>query len=267
MTTLTAYIDGIGLLGPGLADWQQAAAVLSATSAYAFATAVMPVPASLPAAERRRCGPLVKLTLAVGHAAALAAEAPVASLPLVFSASGGDGVNCHELCTMLASNDRQISPTRFHNSVHNAAPGYWSIATGAMAPSSVLCAHDGSFGAGLLESLVQLTVEQTRVLLIACDTRYPAPLGEVREVSGEFGIALVLAPQQGPHSLAQISVTLAAGAASTLEDPALEQLRMTIPAARCLPLLQSLARGETGAAVTLDYLDNTRLHVEVTACS
>jgi len=47
-----------------------------------------------------------------------------ATLPSVFASSGGDGHNCHEICQALSLEERLISPTRFHNSVHNAAAGY-----------------------------------------------------------------------------------------------------------------------------------------------
>src|SRR3990167_4410660 len=171
--TLTAYIEGIGLLGPGLAGWTSGQAVLGCSQPYQPCKTVLPPPALLPAAERRRSGAIVKLTLATGLEAIAAAGLDAASLPSVFSASGGDGENCHAICAMLASDDRQISPTRFHNSVHNAAAGYWSIATGAMTPSTVLGAFDACFGAGLLEALTQVVVDDTRVALLACDATYP----------------------------------------------------------------------------------------------
>lgn len=266
MTTLSAYIDGIALIGPGFADWPGAKPVLAGNTAYHYQKTVLPAPAALPAAERRRCGPIVKLSLAVGYQAAAAAGADVATLPTVFSASGGDGANCHEICEMLASDDRQISPTRFHNSVHNAAAGYWSIASGAMAPSSVLCAYDGSFGAGLLETLAQVVVDQTRALLIACDTTYPEPLRATRPIPDELGIGLVIAPERSAGSLAKISVTQTTDAAEHIADAALEQLRQTIPAARSLPLLQAIARGED-KRVVIDYLDGTRLAIDVASCS
>lgn len=265
MKTLNCYIDGIGLLGPGFSDWPAGRAILSGQQAYQAQKAVLPSPASLPPAERRRCGPIVKLTLAVGHEAAAAAGLDVATLPTVFSASSGDGNNCHEICDMLASDDRQISPTRFHNSVHNAASGYWSIATGAMAPSSVLCAYDASFGAGLLEALTQVIVDDSSVLLIACDTTYPEPLRSVRPIADEFGVGLILAPQRSTKSLARISVALSTNAADKLSDHALEQIRASIPAARGLPLLRAIANNES-AAVVIDYLDTTRLSIEVEPC-
>ena len=115
-----------------MTDWPSSQAVLGGSQPYQPRKTVLPPPALLPAAERRRSGAIVKLTLATGLEAIAAAGLDAASLPSVFSASGGDGENCHAICEMLASDDRQISPTRFHNSVHNAAAGYWSIATGAM---------------------------------------------------------------------------------------------------------------------------------------
>ena len=263
--TLTAYIEGIGLLGPGLSDWPSSQAILTGQAPYQVLKTVLPAPALLPAAERRRSGAIVKLTLATGLEAVTAAGLDAASLPLVFSASGSDGENCHAICAMLASDDRQISPTRFHNSVHNAAAGYWSIATGAMTTSSVLCAFDACFGAGLLESLTQVVVDRTPCLLLACDTPYPEPLHSARPILDALGIALVLAPQRSARALAQITLSLTDAPADRLEDAGLEQLRTGIPAARGLPLLRAIAQRQE-QQVILDYLDTSRLAVRVTPC-
>jgi hypothetical protein len=262
MNTLTAYIDGIGLLGPGFNDWPGSRAILTGQAGYRHQPALLPPAASLPPAERRRCGPIVTLSLAVGFEAAAAAGVNSAGLPTVFSASSGDGYNCDQICQMLASDDRQISPTRFHNSVHNAASGYWAIAAKSMAPSSVLCAYDASFGAGLLETLSQVMVDQTSALLIACDTTYPEPLHRVRPIPDEFGIGLVLAPQRSASSVARITVSLTSARADHLSDIALENLRAAIPAARSLPLLCALAN-RASTTLVIDYLDTTRLAVEI----
>src|SRR5665811_40867 len=249
---LTAYIEGIGLLGPGLTDWPSSQAVLAGQQPYQPHKTVLPSPALLPAAERRRSGAIVKLTLATGLEAIAAARLDAASLPSVFSSSGGEGESCHIICEMLASQDRQISPTRFHNSVHNVAAGYWSIATGAMTTSSVLSAFDASFGAGLLEALTQVVVDHTRIILVACDTPYPEPLHSTRPIPDAFGMALVLASERSAQSLAQISVSLTDASADRLDAAALEALRNAIPAARGLPLLCAIARRQDGIVV-LDY--------------
>ncbi|HEX5538202.1 MAG TPA: beta-ketoacyl synthase chain length factor, partial [Methylophilaceae bacterium] len=200
---LIAHIEGIGLLGPGLASWESAAAVLTGAQPHQPQKTVIPSPEILPAAERRRASDIVKLTLATSIEALTAAQQDAAALPSVFAFSNGDGLNCHVLCEMLASDDRQISPTRFHNSVHNSAAGYWSIAMGAMATSSVLCAYDASLGAGLLEALTQVTVDDTRCVLMCSDTAYPEPMHSVRPIPDNFGIALVLAPERSAHAIAR----------------------------------------------------------------
>jgi hypothetical protein len=58
---LCAYIGGIGVLGPGLHNWPHAAAVLTGKQPYLPAPTVLPTPAMLPPAERRRTGRVVKL--------------------------------------------------------------------------------------------------------------------------------------------------------------------------------------------------------------
>jgi hypothetical protein len=265
MTALGAYVNGVGVLGPGLPDWPTTARVLRGESAWQEAATVLPLPQSLPSAERRRTGTPVKLALAVGLEATSAAALDPAQLPAVFSSSGGDGQNCHEICQMLATVDRQLSPTRFHNSVHNAAAGYWGIATGATPASNALCAHDASFAAGLLEALCQLAAEARPLLFVCHDSGYPEPLHSARPIPHAFGVALVLAPQAGEHSLARIEACISHDGAARLAHPGLEGLRNTVPAARALPLLERLAT-RRGGRVVLDYLEDLRLAVELTPC-
>jgi hypothetical protein len=264
---LTAYIQGVGLVGPGLIDWPSGARVIGGGEAYAPRPTIVPASEGLPPAERRRTGATVKLALAVAQQAVAAAAIDSQTLPVVFSSSGGDGVICHEICETLASTDRQLSPTRFHNSVHNAAAGYWSLATGATAASTSICAYDGSFGAGLLEALAWVTVDRTPVLLCAYDTSYPEPLHGKRPLGDSFGVALVLTPAPGPHVRARLTASLRSGAATAdrLPEPQLEALRTAVPAARSLPLLRLLARREPGEAV-LEYIGEQRVSVELSEC-
>jgi hypothetical protein len=264
---LTAYLQGIGLIGPGLADWQSGARTLSGEEPYSQRPTMVPPPEGLPPAERRRTGATVKLALSVAQQAVADAGVDPIELPAVFSSSGGDGLICHEICETLASADRQLSPTRFHNSVHNAAAGYWSLATGATAASTSLCAHDGSFGAGLLEALALVAANQAAVLLSAYETSYPEPLRAKRPLPDSFAVALVLTPTPLANSRARLSARLcdAVSAADRLADPQLEALRTALPAARSLPLLRLLARREPGEVV-LDYIGEQRLAVEVREC-
>jgi Beta-ketoacyl synthase, N-terminal domain len=208
---------------------------------------------------------VVKLALAVALEAVGSARADPTLLASVFSSSGSDGHICHEICQALAQAAREVSPTRFSNSVHNVAAGYWSIATGSMTESSVLCAFDASFSAGLLDGLTQTVVDEKSVLLVAYDTEYPQPLHAKRPIPDALGVAMILTPERRETSLARIEVTLSEAASDTMADPALEAVRIAIPAARALPMLRLLATGATGCAI-LDYLDVSRLAVQVEAC-
>jgi hypothetical protein len=263
MPYLTAGVKGIGVLGPGIADWGSAAAILRGDSPYIRVPTVLPAPSVLPPAERRRAGRIIRLALAVGAEAIVAAQADASSLVSVFSSSGGDGENCHEICRTLASDDRQISPTRFHNSVHNAAAGYWSIAYGCTQASTSLCANDASFSAGLLEAATQLSCGAAAVMLLAYDADYPQPLRERRNIPDAFGVALILVPADHAQ-LARLSIELEDVSSTTLGNTALEALRVSIPAARALPLLDCLANKRSGTIV-LDYLDHAALSIKVIA--
>lgn len=258
------HVQGIGLIGPGLADWPQAAAVLRGEAPLTAAPVPLPPPALLPATERRRAGSAIRLSMHIGLEAVGRAGADAARLPNVFSSTGGDCENCHALLDTLASADRMVSPTRFHNSVHNAPAGYWCIATHCTEASTSLCAYDATFGAGLLETATQALTEDKPCLLIAFDTPYPEPLNALRPIPYPFGVALVLGPRRTPATLAALELALTDAPADTLTDPALETLRRAVPAARSLPLLQRLAR-QAGGDLVLDYLDGRQLAVGVAA--
>ena len=265
MSTLRVYLDGIGLCGPGMAGWTASRDLLAGTHRVELSPTILPPAEALPPAERRRVGVPIKLSMAIGFEAVHQAGVDPATLAAVFSSTGGDCDNCHAILETLASDDRQISPTRFHNSVHNAAAGYWGIATGAMAPCQVLCAFDASFGAGLLDALGQVVLDRQSTLLIAYDSEYPQPLFAKRPVPDVAGVGLVLAPQRTERSLAQITVAPDTANAEPLADAALENLRTAIPALRALPLLRKLALGE-GGAICLDYLPPMQLGVAIQPC-
>jgi hypothetical protein len=262
---LCGYIDGIGVLGPGLNDWPHAVEILHGRQPYRPVPTVLPVPAMLPPAERRRTGRVVKLALTVAMEAATRAGVDAAQVPSVFSSSGGDGHICHEICRALALPGREVSPTRFSNSVHNVAAGYWSIATGAMAQSNVLCAFDASYVAGLLDAMTQIAVDRHAVLLVAYDTEYPPPLHAKRPIPDALGVAMLLTAERTARSVARIGVALTDETADKMPEPALETLRTAVPAGRSLPLLRLLATNTAGRVI-LDYLDVSRAAVQIDPC-
>ncbi|HWA12657.1 MAG TPA: beta-ketoacyl synthase chain length factor [Burkholderiales bacterium] len=264
---MRAWIDAVGLLGPGLPGWQASRPCLAGELPHPGGDFAMPAPDLLPAVERRRTGMLVKLMLAAGQDALGGSREAAATLPTVFASSGGDGEVINDICTTLAGEDRQVSPTRFHNSVHNAPAGYWSIATGSRAPSTSLSAYDWSFTAGLVEAAAQLATGRERLLLICADMPYPEPLRGVRPVSQPFAVALLFCAARGAASLAAVDVEIARPGATpdAMADAALERLRRDNPAARSLPLLARLASRQAGRLV-FDYVAGGSLAITVAPC-
>ena len=218
--------------------------------------------------KRRRAGVPVKLALAAGQEALVNAARDAAATATVFASSSGDCDNVHYILETLATPERQISPTRFHNSVHNAAAGYWSIAMRARVPSTSLCCFDASFTAGLLKAVIQVGVDDVPVALIAYDHPYPAPLDAVRPVCASFGMALVLAPRPTARAFAVLDVEFVARAAEPTRMPGagLEAVRTGVPAGRALPLLAALARGSS-ETLALDCARDAHLRVTVAPCS
>lgn len=258
------FVDSIGVLGPGLAGWQAARTVLAGAAPYVREDFVLPRLDVLPAAERRRVGLPVKLAMSVGQDALAGSARSAEDLPTVFTSSGGDGEVVHAICETLAGPDRLISPTRFHNSVHNAASGYWGIAMQSRAPSTSLCAFDWSFAAGLLEAASQVVVEQDCVLLIAYDLPNPEPLNGVRTICDPFGVAIVLSRHRRAHSMASLDVAIGGSReqVSQMHDRELERLRLGNPAARALPLIAALACRQH-AELAIEYVAQSTLTVTV----
>lgn len=239
---IDVHVASIGLCGPGMANWVDGRAVLRGEAPF-DGTLPKPAAAILPPAERRRCGQSTRYALQVAQEAMTRAAFPPKQAAVVFASSDADGENLHHILESLAQPGHEVSPTRFHNSVHNAAAGYWNIATGARTPANSLSALDASFSAGLLEAAAQAVAENIPVLLAAFDLPFPPPLDAVRTVAAPFAAALLLTPQATATSMARLRVSLGTEQPdTTMNCAALEALRSANPAARALPLLQAIAQ-------------------------
>jgi len=261
---MRVYVEGVGIAGPGLDGWPAARPVLAGLAPYEPAPFVPRPIALLPPAERRRAGAAIRLAIAVGSEALAQAGRDPATTAMVFTSSSGDGETVHEILCVLATETREVSPTRFHNSVHNAPAGYWAVATGSCEPSTSLCAFDASFSAGLLDATAQATVDDRPITLVAYDLPYPEPLHQVRPIEDLFAVALVLTPQPTARTCAALTITAGQSgvAAAPMRDAGLERLRIGNPAARALPLLAAIAAGRS-ATICLEAAAGTAAKILV----
>ena len=113
------------------------------------ATAEMPKPdvSFVPPLDRRRLTGVERAALATAWQVRSEAE-----IPVVFASRWGEiGVTAKLMRQFHA--DGEMSPAGFSASVHNAAPGAFSVLTRNHAPYTAIAARDRSLEAGLLEAL------------------------------------------------------------------------------------------------------------------
>ena len=243
MTSTTLFIESVALWAPTLPGWDLARAAFRGEAASAEPPARRPSPELLPAAERRRAPDTVALALEVAsHAVARSGLAPTELLSVFTSCQGDLGITDY-VCSTLVSAPMLVSPTRFHNSVHNAASGYWGIATGCTQASTAVSAFECSFSAGLLEAATQAVAESRPVLLVGYDIAACDALVSTTASRGLLAVALVLAPHASARTLAALDWSLVSGPAAPVPLRSEAALPLATNAmADALPLFEALAR-------------------------
>ncbi len=247
MSSLRFCIESVAFWAPSLPGWPIARAAFRGEDGPVEPPAGRPAPEILAPAERRRAPDSVALALEVAAAAVRESGRDAATLPSIFTSAHGDLAVNDYMCSTLAAQPTLISPTRFHNSVHNASAGYWTIGTGCMAASTALSAFDASFATGLLEAATQCVADDRAVLLVAYDVQAIGALASVTRSDGLLAAAFVLAPAPGATTRASFEATLVSGpaAAAPLRSGAARALAGNAMA-DVLPFLEALALGATG---------------------
>jgi hypothetical protein len=262
MTWRVATVEGIALWAPRLPGWQAARAVLRGEAAAPPEPCARPQPGLLPPNERRRAPDTVALALEVAAQACAAAGRDAGSLQSVFSSTHGDLAVTDYMCETLARSPASMSPTRFHNSVHNAAAGYWTIASGATLAYTALSAGERSFAQGLLEALTQLECDAAPVLYVAYDIEARGPLATMVSSRDLLGAALVLGTGGSSRARARLRWRLQEGAAPRDSETQREHAALVAGNAMCacLALFAALARD---ASCQVEYAVGPRLALEL----
>lgn len=240
---LTIWVQGVGAWMPGLPDWSAWRGLLRGEREPDADAPARPKPTRLSAGESRRVSTHVLAAIEVADQAVAMSEQDPGNLSCVFASQQGDAGIMDYMCAVLADAPQHLSPTRFHNSVHNAPAGYWTIACGCRAASNSVAAAGSSFGAALLEAATLALTEEHAVLLVANDEPCGGPLGEVLDVTRPFACALVLSPQRDDRSVAWLDLALVDGttAIDPPRHPHAQALMQANPCAHALPLLEALA--------------------------
>lgn len=259
--TRRAYIRGLEFWASRLPGWDVAAPILRGERGAADVAATRPTFDLLAPTERRRAPDTVAIALAVASRACQMARVDPKATPSVFASTCGDLSISDYMNSTLASTPTLVSPIRFHNSVHNAAAGYWSIGTGSHAPYTAITAYSDTFGEGMLEALVQAHHEGVPVLLSAYDIEARGPAATIVPSRGIIGAGLVLATQPGARHVASLEWRTITGSDRT---PPLQRNLALVgqhAMATSLPVFELLAERRPGV-VRLGLSPNLLLEIE-----
>ncbi len=193
MSDFKFNILGMGAWGEGFTDWQSLRLLLEGNVSEQEAFKA-PTTELIPANERRRAPLPVKLAIESSWQATQMAELDPKEIPCVFVSGLGDTQLTDYMCKVLAGENKALSPTKFHNSVHNAAAGYWTISTGCMQSANSVAGYENSVALALMEALVQAQALNSPMLV----TFYDAPCSDVLKPlfknEKAFALSLVISP-------------------------------------------------------------------------
>lgn len=152
----------------------------------------------VPRNVRRRISRLIAQVLRVTREAGGLDAAP--SAPLVFATANGEINTIGAILPALLDAEPQVSPTLFHNSVHNAAPGYWAILAKRLAASTTITMGQASFEAAMLEAWVRLHDGEPEVQVTVGDEAITgAPWADPAHCTSDFCGSLRIAREaDGP---------------------------------------------------------------------
>jgi len=185
-------IAGVGAWSTGFSSWEEFGSLLSGGVP---SEAVPLKPEVIPATERRRAPLPVKMAVEVMDQACRMAGLHPAEAATVFAGVYGDIQITDYMCRTLADTPHALSPTRFHNSVHNAATGYWAIATKAHGPADAISAYAYSPTMALLEAAVQAVEENTPVVMTVQELATAEPFRPFYDADVPISTALAICPR------------------------------------------------------------------------
>ena len=190
---------GIGAYGPGFSNWKTLKKLLDGASICSPGkrNADIPRPTILSPIVSRRAPGIVKLALEAATQAFDETTILPRDTACVFGSSMGDSELLDYMCRTVATMTPTLSPTKFHNSVHNAPTGYWTIATDCHHSANSIAAYEVTTSVALLEALVMCSVERRPVLMVLYDIALQVPLRDFIPISEPFAAAILIAPVSG----------------------------------------------------------------------
>lgn len=242
---LHCKIVSIGTWGSHFEDWDALKSLLLGSDTPTDKLKG-PKPQVIPANERRRAPLPVRLAVESSWQATQEIDLDPNELTCVFVSGLGDTDLTDYMCKVLASENKELSPTKFHNSVHNAPAGYWTISTKSMGAANSIAGFEQSVSLTLMEALIQCEVEKTPILVTLYDAPVSTVLRPLLENEEPFALSLVIVPQD--HKANGIALRGKVNSGGDTSWPKLnssntflQSLYQTNPSAKILSLVEMIA--------------------------
>ena len=243
-----AYVRGCGLWTPGFPDamsWCRGVAD----------PAVRAAPGRLLSGPlHRRASALIRMAADALEEAASAAGCDLAHVPSVWATVNGEHETSVAILSAMHQGEGKVSPTRFHNCVHNAASGYVSIAVVSHASATTISGGRELVATALFEAQCMLATGAAEVLMVLADEPLLPPFnGEGAQAPLALAFCLSTAPQQ--------AVAVLSGLRRDAVAPVKRQERFGgLVVSAALPLLERVALRQPGC-VALELEDEAGMHV------
>ena len=239
MSELRFHLRGLGLWAPGYPDPRAWAARPPACPEDPGAT---PRAELLPPMLRRRTSLLTRMSAEVARQALRGL--PPGPTTMVYGSVYGEIRTTLELLAALVAGPEPLSPTRFHNSVHNTAAGYVSIATANHAGNSVLAAGRSTLAMALLDCAALVACGGGDAVLVIAEEPLPEPLAAGRRY-GPFAAAFALSALAPPDRSEETwSCRLVRGRSDAAPPHAPPPWLAESPVVAALGLVDGLLRGD-----------------------
>jgi len=257
---------GLGAWGPRFRNWADLQALLTGHDVEDDGSKG-PKPEVIPANERRRAPLPVRLAVETSTQACQSAVLDPKQLASVFVSGLGDTQLTDYMCKVLAGDNKALSPTKFHNSVHNAAAGYWTISTDCMQAANSVAGYAESVALTLTEALVQADLEKRPLLLTFYDAPTSPILRPLLKNEHPFAVSIVISPSHVTSerpAIASLRAKVSQGSSTWPKRSWGAELQACYeqnPVARILPFLEMILGIES--KLTMPLSSATSLQVVV----
>ncbi|MCU7880295.1 MAG: beta-ketoacyl synthase chain length factor [Candidatus Thiodiazotropha sp. (ex Lucinoma aequizonata)] len=258
---MTFYIESPAILAPGLTSWSETKNILNGQVPYCESPLEDPIVSSIPGNIQRRCSLSTLLAIHAAEQTQRASKKHTAEFTTVFSSSVGDPEISNKLCISVAAEVPMPSPTLFHNSVHNAPAGYWSIANKSQSHTISIAAGEASFPAALICAYTQLVSQNRPVMVVAYDQPLQGGMSINHNLVQTFVCCILLTPRETNDSLISCELELLGSDITPNDQEQCEILAdltsffHSVPAAKSLPLLSLLAQPQN-MELAIGYTDD-----------